>query len=350
MYKTPIQYPMRKVILSAAFAGLSAVAFAQADSSGYFLQKGLEEKEKGRRMESLKQFEKAYSYSKSDKQIVSELASAYMDLRRYAQAREKYQQLEGLGDNSAVTYKQIMQLSFNMRQFDEAIKYANLLKKADPGEKVAYYIGKAHYEKEFYGDAIKHLDIAAQEEPAKAEIPYLVAKAYADMMNYKQAVTYFQKALAIDPNQSYWIYEMALMYYGMHDDQNALKYMLEAGEKGIKRDNEYLENLGVAYLNAKKFKEGLAILNEVLQRRPSDMNLLNIIAEALYDAKQYDEAINYWDKLLELDKSNASALYMIGLSYQKKGDKQKGMALCDKAIEMDPSLSKNKQKISMPGM
>jgi len=51
-----------------------------------------------------------------------------------------------------------------------------------------------------------------------------------------------------------------------------------------------------------------------------------------------------------LDKSNASALYMIGLSYQKKGDKQKGMALCDKAIEMDPSLAKNKQKVQMPGM
>ena len=36
--------------------------------------------------------------------------------------------------------------------------------------------------------------------------------------------------------------------------------------------------------------------------------------------------------------------------YQKKGEKEKGVALCDKAIEMDPSLAKNKQKISMPGM
>lgn len=341
---------MRKMILSIAFAGFSAIAFSQTDSAGYFLQKGLDEKTKGRRMESLKQFEKAYSYNKSDKQIVSELASAYMDLRRYAQAREKYQQLEGLGDNSAVTYKQIMQLSFNMRQFDDAIKYANLLKKADPAEKVSYYIGKTQYQREHYGEAIKHLDIAAKEEPANAEIPYLVAKAYADMMNYKQAVTYFQKALAIDPSQSHWIYEMALMYYGMHDDQNSLKYMLEAGEKGLKRDNEYLENLGVAYLNAKKFKEGLAIMNEALERRPTDMNLLNMIAEALYDAKQYDEAINHWDKILELDKSNASALYMIGLSFQKKGDKQKGMALCDKAIQMDPSLAKNKQAMQMPGM
>lgn len=341
---------MRKAIITAAIVSLSSLTFAQTDSAGIFLQKGLEEKNKGRRMESLKHFEKAYGYNKSDKQIVAELASANVELRRYFQARENYKQLEQLGDNSAGTYKQIMQLSFNMRQFDEAIKYANLLKKTDPSEKVAYYIGKAHYQKEFYGDAIKFLDVAAKEDPNNAEVPYMVAKAYADMLNYKQAAAYFQKALAIDPNQSQWMYEMALMYYGMHDDQNALKYMLEAADKGLKRDNEYLENLGIAYLNAGKFNEGLGILQEALQRRPSDMNLLNMIAEGCYDAKKYDLAIEHWDKVLELDKTNASALYMIGLSYQKKGEKDKGMALCDKAIELDPSLAKNKQKMQMPGM
>jgi hypothetical protein len=50
-----------------------------------------------------------------------------------------------------------------------------------------------------------------------------------------------------------------------------------------------------------------------------------------------------------MDKENASALYMIGMSYQKKGEKQKGMDICDKAIQMDPSLAKNKQKMEMPG-
>jgi dsRNA-specific ribonuclease len=44
------------------------------------------------------------------------------------------------------------------------------------------------------------------------------------------------------------------MYYGMHDDKNALKYMLEAADKGMKRDNEYLENLGIAYLNLKMLR------------------------------------------------------------------------------------------------
>jgi tetratricopeptide (TPR) repeat protein len=58
----------------------------------------------------------------------------------------------------------------------------------------------------------------------------------------------------------------------------------------------------------------------------------------------YQDAINNWDKVLQLDQSNARALYMIGMSYQKMGQKDKGMALCDKAIEMDPSLASLKSK------
>jgi tetratricopeptide (TPR) repeat protein len=341
---------MRKIIFSAvALFSISAAAFSQSDSAAVYLRKGIDEKTRGRRLESLKYFEKAYSYNKEDKQVVSELAAAYLDLRRYAQAREKFQQLEKMGDQSDSTYRQLMLLSFNTRQFDETIKYASLLKKVRPAEQTAYYLGRSFYEKEDLGNAIKYLDIASKENPANAEIPYTVARAYADMFNYKQSVVYFQKALALNPAQPRWIYEMALMYYAIPDEQNALKYMLEAGEKGYKKDNEYIQNLATAYMDAGKQTEGIDMLKEILQKRPSDVNILNILGEAHYDIKKYDEAIGYFDRILEADKNNAEALYMIGMCFQKKGDKAKGQALCDKAIEINPGLQSLKQKKQMPG-
>jgi len=91
-------------------------------------------------------------------------------------------------------------------------------------------------------------------------------------------------------------------------------------------------------------------LTDLLKKRPSDFNLLDMVAEAYYDHKKYDEAMNYWDTVLSYDKTNASALYMIGMCYLKKGDKSKGQQLCDKAIEMDPSLAMYKQKKQMPGL
>jgi len=90
-----------------------------------------------------------------------------------------------------------------------------------------------------------------------------------------------------------------------------------------------------------------------LKRKPSDMNILTMVAEAYYYKGKFDQAITYWDKVLEYDNSNASSLYMIGMSYQKKGGKEnaeKGIALCDKAIEMDPTLATYKQKKMMAGL
>lgn len=319
------------------------------DSAEFFLQKGLQEKQNGRRLESLKNFEKAARYDSQSKTITMELALAYYDLRRYTFARDMYKKLVALGDESTATYKQLMNLSFQLKQHEDVIQYAEKLKRLDPSEKINYFIGRVNYDMDNYGEAIRYLNEAAKDDPKNAEIPYLIAHSYADMMNYKLAIPFFKKAVELDPTKAYWIYEMGLIYYAMHADKEALAAILLAGERGYKKDNDYLENLGIAYLNVGDLDAGVNIMNEILKRKPSDLNILNMVAEAYYYKGKYQQAIDYWDQVLFYDKENASALYMIGMCYQKKGEKEKGVALCDKAIEMDPSLSNLKQKKQMPG-
>ena len=340
---------MQKIFFTAAIAGLSLTSSAQADSANYFLQKGLDEKAKGRRMEVVKNLEKAYAYNKSSIEITRHLAEAYREVNFYAKAKEKYGQAEGLGDKSPALYKQLMGLNFNMRQWNDAIKYAQLLKKADAAENVNYFIGRAYYEQEDLGKGIQFLELAAKEDPANAEIPHTLATAYTNMQNFRLAIPHFQRAISLQPTNNRWIYEMALVYYGMNDNANALKYMLEAGEKGYRKDNEYTQNLATAYMNAGKFAEGLEVLKQVLEKRPTDLGLLDMVAEACYDAGRYDDAINYYNKILAIDEKKAEALYMMGMAYQKKGQETNGRKLCDKAIEMDPSLSSLKTEKKMPG-
>ncbi|MGQ0739419.1 MAG: tetratricopeptide repeat protein [Bacteroidota bacterium] len=323
------------------------------DSADFFLQKGLLEKQNGRRLESLKNFEKAAKYDDNSKTITTELASAYHDLRKYHKALEMYKKLVTLGEANAAIYKQLLTLSFQLKQGEDVLLYADKLKTADPSEKVLYYVGRVHYDMDNYGDAIKYLGGAEKEDPANAEIPYLIAHSYSDMMNYKLAVPYFKKAIELKPTEAYWIYELSLICYAMHNDKDALKYMLEAGEKGLRKDNDYLENLSIAYLNVGDLDKGVEMLNEILKRKPSDLNILGMVAEAYYSKGKYDLAMEYWDRMLEYDKENAPALYMIGMCYQKKGGKEnmeKGTRLCDKAIEMDPSLAGLKQKKLMAGL
>lgn len=339
----PVMRPLLFSLFLFAFSSL----FAQTDSTNYFLQKGLQEKQNGRRMESLKNFEKAGKYDARNKAVLTELGSAYMDLRKYYQAKETYKKLIELGETSAANYKQLLQLSFNLKGYDDAIVYANKLKQADPSEKVNYYLGKIDYERDNYGEAIQYLNAAAKEEPQNGEIPYMIGHSYADMLNYKLAIPFYQKAVSLDTSKYIWFYELGLIYYALNDSKNALKYIKEAGDRGYPKDNDYLENLGIAYLDAGNLDAGAGILNELLKKRPSDFNLLNMVAEAYYNKGKYDDAINYWDTILRYDKTNAPALYMIGMSFLKKGDKAKGTQLCDKAIAMDPSLSLYRQKKQM---
>ena len=343
--------PMKHAALFTLFSLAAIPSFSQSkDSADYYYQKGLLEKQNGRRLESLKQFEKAIKYDANSKPVLNELASAYVDLRKQAQAIDTYKKLVELGDATASTFKQLLILSFNYKNSDDVLLYAGKLKAADPSEKVSFYLGKVQYDRDNYGEAIQYLNTAIKEEPQNAEAPYMIARSYADMMNYKQAIPYFQKAIQLDTSKVYWIYEMALIYYAMNDDKNSLKYMLVAADKGMKKDNDFMENLGIAYLNAGDLKNGIVIMDEILKRKPSDISILNMVAEAYYDKGKYQEAIDYWDKILFYDKQNASALYMIGMSFQKKGEKEKGQLLCDKAIAMDPSLESKRQKKMMMGM
>jgi tetratricopeptide (TPR) repeat protein len=334
----------------ASQSNISSGISNNTDSADYFLQKGLQEKQNGRRLESLKNFEKAIRYDANNKVIIAELASAYLDLRRYNNARDAYKRLIELGDVSAANYKQLMTLSYQLKEQNDVLIYAAKLKELDPSEKISFYIGRIQYDLDNYGEAIRNLNEAAKEEPNNAEVPYMLGHSYADMMNYKQAIPYFQKAIALDTTKNYWVYELGLIYYAIHDDKNALKYILLAGEKGYKKDNDYLENLGIAYLNAGNLEQGVAMLGEILKRKPSDLNILNMVAEAYYYKGKYQEAIDYWDQVLFYDKTNYSSLYMIGMSYQKKGEKAKGELLCDKAIQMDPALASLKQKKQMMGL
>jgi tetratricopeptide (TPR) repeat protein len=90
-------------------------------------------------------------------------------------------------------------------------------------------------------------------------------------------------------------------------------------------------------------------MKESLAKRPSDIGLIDMLAEACYDAGKYDDAINFYNKILAIDETKAEALYMMGMAYQKKGKVENGRALCDKAIAMDPKLSNLKQEKKMPG-
>jgi tetratricopeptide (TPR) repeat protein len=327
--------------------GLTLGYAQNLDSTAYFFKKGIEERDARKFREAEKNFVRAYQQSPDNFDIIAALANAYVAQNRYAEAREKYLRADQLKASDPTVTENLATLSFNLRKWDDAIKYAEKSQRLQPNKPISFIIGKSYYEQENYGEAVKHLQTAAKEEPTRAEIPYIIGRSYLDMSNYKQSSGFFEKAIALDSSKTNWIYEAGLVFYAIPDYKKSLTYIELAGAKGYKKSNDYLENLGNAYINVKEYDKGIEVLEEVLKKKPTDQELIYQVAQAYFKAKKYQEAIDMWDIALGLDKTNANVLYMIGLSYQKKGEKQKGQQLCDKAIEMDPSLNSLRQKQDM---
>jgi len=295
-------------------------------------------------MVAFNDFQKSLQYKADNIDAERELGLTAVELRKFDNAKQAFLKVDELKKDDTVAIVNLATLYFWTHQWQQATVYAERARQLHAGKGWNYIIGKCFYEQEDYGQAFKYLQAAAKEDSTNAEIPYLLARAFVDMNNYKPAIAFFQKAIALDSSKVEWIYECALVCATIYDDKTAIKYYELAALKGYKKDNDFYENLSDSYIAAGQPEKGLELMLKVLEKKPADLDLLYSIANTYYRLKKYDEAIEHWDMILSYDKQNARALYMIGMSYQKKGDTQKGRQLCDKAIEMDPSLKNLKQE------
>lgn len=324
---------------------MSIPVFAQiADSAGLLYAKGSVEQQNRRFAVANKYFQQSIDIDSSSIESWKALANTSLELRQYRKAKSAFEKVFDLNNDDTAAIRQLAQLNFNFRQWHKAIEFALLMQKKGMQTGTNYIIGKSFYEDENYGKAFQYLEAAAKDEPANAQIPYIIAVSYVDMSNYRKAIPYFHKALAIDSNNARWYYEIAMTYSAIPDDKTAVTYYELAAAKGYKTDNDYFENLSLSCILSGQPERGLKLMMDLLERKPADLNLLYNIAETYYKIKDYPKAISYFDNILQQDNTNARALYMMGMAYQKKGDVHKGMSMCDKAIELDPSLADLKRK------
>jgi tetratricopeptide (TPR) repeat protein len=342
---------MKRIILFGLLllAGIASQAKEKDDSIKVLLKKGQIEKDAGRNKLALEYFQKAIA---ADPKLIDAhrtIGLLALETRQFDLARQSFLTVLESSPNDQVALEKVVNIFFSFRRWDEAIRYGQKMISLNAGQRMNYMIGKSFYEKEDYGQSFKYLEAAFKEEPKNVEIPTMFARALVDMSNFKAAVRYYNEAITLDSINTRLMNEMAMAYSAMNDEKSAVKYYELAMEKGYTVDNDFIENLSNSYIGAGIPDKGMDLLRKLLEKRPGDIDLLNNLADNYYKLGKYQEAINHWDKVLYLDKEAARALYMIGMCYNKMGDKSKGSTLCNKAIDMDPSLKQFRGVKGMPG-
>jgi tetratricopeptide (TPR) repeat protein len=315
--------------------------FSQSDSAKFYFKKGTDEQTAKRWLVASKQFDKAIQFDAKYTEAYIENGKVNLQMRRVSAAQTNFEKAYELQPENQIAISELATLYINNKQYQKAAELAQKCKNCPDVERI---IAMSNYKMEDYSKAISGLEKVLAKNPNDAEATYTLGRSYLEIEDFKNAIKQYQKALVIDPTKNVWMYELALQLYNSRDYPNAKKYFTMAADAGYPKSNDFYENMGFACLNIGDVENGIKNLNIVLVRKPNNRELLNDIAQALYYNKRYEDALGYYQKLLELNAKDASALYMAGVTFQKMGQKDKGVALCDEAIKLDPSLAKNRQK------
>ena len=328
-----------------AAASVSAGNFS--DSSEYYFQKGQAEMQAKKFLVASMHFDKAIHFNPKFTAAYLENAKVNMEMRKTNVAMENYKSVLQLDPSNKSATQGLMELYFNYRQYKNARDLAIKCMDCKGAKKI---IGMSEYQVENYPEAEKYLLAALKDDPQDAEAAYTLARAYLDMEYYKKSVPYYEMALKLDPSRNNWWYELALIYFNNNEYKKSVAAFHTSAEKGYTVSNDFKENLGIAALYAGDFDLGEKMVMEVFSRKPGAKDLLRDVAEILHKQKQYQRSLVYCQKLMEADPQDAKALYQAGLNFQKMGQKDRGQQMCDKAIEMDPSLENLRKKKEMPTM
>jgi len=337
-----------KNVITLAFVLVSGTAFAhKLDSSFYYFEKGIEEKTARRYQVASGHFETAIQHNPRYTAAYIENGLVNKEMRRTDAAKQNFLKAYELDNSNEVAIKELVDLYFSYRQFQDAINFAQKCTTCKNTDRI---IAQSYYELEDYGKAEKLLLNLVAKDPTDAVCVYTLARTYLEMGQEENSVPYYVKALELDNTKSKWHFELGLIYYNTENYKNAVASFNKAAEHGFIRTNDFNENLGFAYLYTGDHVNGEKLLLEIMARKPGDKELIRDIAQAFYDRKMYDKCLDYCQKLLEMDMKDGKALYQAGLCFQKKGDKEKGQQMCDKAIELDPTLAGMRHKKQIMGL
>jgi tetratricopeptide (TPR) repeat protein len=334
-----------KIHFTAILLVLAAQSFSQSsDSSVFFYQKGLQEKTAKLNLQASKSFDKAIKINPKYTAAYIENGYVNLEMRRTDAARVNFTKANELDQLNTSVIKELMDVYFSYRQYTKAVEFAQKCNGCTNAQKI---IAISYFQQEDYGKAEKALLDLITKNPADAEVNYTLGRTYMEMEQERKAIFYYEKAVKIDTAKNNWLHELALLHYTVNDYKNAVIYFNKAATNGFPQSNDFNENLGYAYIYSGEFVKGEKILLDLMERIPGNKDILRDIAQAYYDQKFYDKSLDFCQKLMELDSKDAKALYQAGMCFQKKGQKDRGQAMCDKAIELDPSLNKMKRQQQM---
>jgi Flp pilus assembly protein TadD len=286
---------------------------------------------------------KAKSFTASNADIDLLLANLYINqLSNTAKAIELLKPLtvaENL-NNEAVCLLTIIYL--RSKKWKEALPLA-LKAKASFNLNPNLAIGRCNLMLENLIEAEKYLKLVLKQEPDNPQANEYYGTCLQKMGKETESLKYTEKAVMLDSTKAYEATYLGISYFNNKQYKKAAEVLTLAAQRG-QNSLDFKEVYALALMADGQWEKGEHIYNDIIKNKPDNDEVIFNAAEVCMAVNNYARAFDYYTYLVGKNAKNAKALYYQGYCLIKTGDRQRGEAICDTAIKMDPSLQSLRQK------
>jgi tetratricopeptide (TPR) repeat protein len=170
-----------------------------------------------------------------------------------------------------------------------------------------------------HAEALRATRQAAKLRPDWAQAQINIGASSYALGQYKEAETAYKQAARLDSNNAEVQYALGLTLNKLNKpDEEILAYKRAIS---VKQDHvNVLERLGAAYSKAGRYKDALAVF-EQLKTFKGDAKSYNYFGESLLELDRADEAINAFNTAVGMNSDFAKARYNLGRAELKKGNR-----------------------------
>ena len=213
--------------------------------------------------------------------------------------------------------------------------YKRILKKKPNRSDVLLFLGILSYERRQYDEAIQYLKKTIQADPRNSDAYYNLANAYAEKELPDEATTYYQKAIEINPNFTYAYNNLGITLHEKKQYDEAIAYF----RKSIEIDPQFADayyNLGTVYQDLRQYDLAIPSYQRALQLNPHNADACFNLGTVLEGKGLTDEALSLYQKAQQLNPRRYDVYFKIGNIFKEKGLLDNALSFLRLAVQMDP--------------
>lgn len=292
---------------------------------------------------ALKHYTTALEHDPYDDYSLENVMICYSKLNRSQEALDFLNQYLDRFSFSETAWYEYGQFHFNKKNYEEAINGFDYLL-AINSQAVGVYANKAACFEAMgeWDKAIAVYEEMLDLEYTKAFTFYKIGLCYKEAKKLVPALASFQKSLREDPQFYLAMMEQSHIYEELGNPKEALYFAQEA--TALSEGNvEYQKRLAFLYITCGDYEESLSCLKKLIESEPTRFYNWYAYSEVLMLIGEYEEAVTILEKALKAHP-RAELYYQLSNCYFHLKSKTEGIVMLEKALELDPTLSKDMQQ------